>query len=352
MTLPTDYQRYIHTSRYARWIDEENRRETWEETVDRYINFFANRQSDPDVIGDDIRDAILNLEVMPSMRCLMTAGKALDRDNVAGYNCSYRAVDDIRAFDEIMYVLLCGTGVGFSVERQYIGKLPDVAEEFHETDTTIVVKDSKIGWASSYRELVSLLYGGKVPKWDVSKVRPAGARLKTFGGRASGPEPLEELFNFTIGVFKNAKGRKLNSLECHDLVCKVADIVVVGGVRRSALISLSNLTDERMRTAKHDLWYVDENGEPKSSQPQRDLANNSVCYTETPDISVFLAEAKGLYESRSGERGIFNRKAAQRTAERSGRRGIKKVIVTLDDGSKQELAGDTYAKSLKVGDTI
>ena len=246
------------------------------------------------------------------MRCMMTAGDALERDNVAGYNCSYRAVDDLRAFDEIMYVLLCGTGVGFSVERQYISKLPDVAEEFYDSDTTIVVADSKIGWASSFRELLSLLYGGKIPKWDTSKVRPAGSRLKTFGGRASGPEPLEDLFNFTVEVLRNAAGRKLTSIECHDIVCKVADIVVVGGVRRSALISLSNLTDERMRVAKSGQWW-DEN-------PQRALANNSVCYTETPDVGIFLKEWRSLYESKSGERGIFNREASRRIAERNGRR--------------------------------
>jgi ribonucleoside-diphosphate reductase alpha chain len=316
--LPTDYQQYIATSRYARWLEDENRRETWDETVDRYINFFDSKYSgtygmdEHGLIQGEVRDAILNLEVMPSMRCLMTAGKALERDNVAGYNCSYRAVDDTRAFDEIMYVLLCGTGVGFSVERQYTNNLPTVAEEFHDTDTTIVVKDSKIGWATAYRELISLLYGGKIPKWDMSKIRPAGSRLKTFGGRASGPEPLEELFVFTVEVFKGAQGRKLNSLECHDIVCKVADIVVVGGVRRSALISLSNLTDERMRGAKAGQWWDD--------NPQRALANNSVSYTERPDCAVFLKEITNLYESKSGERGIFSRPAAKRTAERNGRR--------------------------------
>ena len=311
-----DFQRYIHKSRYARWLDEEGRRETWEETVDRYVQFFKDREADnsniPNGTWDSIRNTILNLDVMPSMRCLMTAGKALERDNVAGYNCAYRAVDDIRAFDEIMYVLLCGTGVGFSVERQYISDLPMVAEEIHTSGTTIVVSDSKIGWASAYRELISLLYAGKIPRWDMSRVRPAGARLKVFGGRASGPEPLEELFNFTVEVFTNAKGRRLNSLECHDLVCKVADIVVVGGVRRSALISLSNLTDDRLRAAKSGQWWVD--------SPQRALANNSVCYTETPDVGAFLKEWTALIESKSGERGLFNRVASQKIAERNGRR--------------------------------
>ena len=308
-----DYQHYIHTSRYARWLEKEKRRETWNETVGRYINFFGDRfDSISDGDWDTLRNSILTLQVMPSMRCLMTAGKALERDNVAGYNCAYRAIDDIRACDEIMYILLCGTGVGFSVERKCINELPIIAEEFYETDTTIVVADSKIGWASSYRELISLLYGGKIPKWDVSKIRPAGSRLKTFGGRASGPEPLIELFEFTVSIFKEASGRRLTSLECHDLVCKIADIVVVGGVRRSALISLSNLTDERLRGAKSGAWWND--------NPQRALANNSVCYTELPDIGIFLKEWESLYASKSGERGIFNREASRRVAERNGRR--------------------------------
>ena len=312
-----NYATYIATSKYARWLEDEGRRETWFETVQRYINFFSDRLPE-DVDGKtlaefgELQGAIHDLEVMPSMRCLMTAGKALERDNVAGYNCAYRAVDDIRAFDEIMYILLCGTGVGFSVERQYIADLPAVAEEFYESDTVLQVKDSKIGWASAYRQLVALLYAGDIPKWDMSKIRPAGARLKTFGGRASGPEPLVDLFKFTVEVFTHAKGRKLTSIECHDLVCKVADIVVVGGVRRSALISLSNLTDERMRVAKSGQWWAE--------NPQRQLANNSVCYTEKPDIGIFMKEWQSLYESKSGERGIFSRPAATRVAERNGRR--------------------------------
>jgi ribonucleoside-triphosphate reductase len=308
-----DYQTYIHKSRYARWLDDKGRRETWDETVARYINFFKDRIDPSDSAAlEECAQAIRALEVMPSMRCLMTAGKALERDNVSGYNCSYRAVDDIRAFDEIMYVLLCGTGVGFSVERQYVSDLPVVAENFHDSDSTIIVPDSKIGWASAYRELISLLYAGKVPRWDLSRIRPSGARLKTFGGRASGPEPLEELFNFTVEVFRNAEGRRLSSLECHDLVCKVADIVVVGGVRRSALIGLSNLTDDRLRGAKAGQWWID--------APQRALANNSVCYTEKPDAGAFLKEWTNLYESKSGERGIFNRVASQNIAARNGRR--------------------------------
>ncbi len=302
--LPTDYQSFIHKSRYARWREDLKRRETWEETVDRLINFWIGKFPEQEkALKNILRPAILNLEVMPSMRSLMTAGRALDRDNVAGYNCSYVAVEDTRVFDEIMYVLMCGTGVGFSAERQYVSKLPIIAEEMDETETTIIVSDSKRGWSNAYRQLVSLLYQGQVPKWDTSRVRPAGARLKTFGGRASGPEPLEDLFRFTVEVFKNAKGRRLSSIECHDLVCKVADIVVVGGVRRSALISLSNLSDQRMRVAKSGEWWID--------NPQRALANNSVAYTERPDPIVFIEEWKGLVESKSGERGIFNREASE-----------------------------------------
>jgi ribonucleoside-diphosphate reductase alpha chain len=246
------------------------------------------------------------------MRSLMTAGKALDRDNIAGYNCSYLPIDDVRAFDEAMYILMCGTGVGFSVERQFISKLPFIADEFHPSDTVIKVADSRVGWATSFRELIALLYSGKIPKWDVSNVRPSGAKLKTFGGRASGPEPLVELFKFAVALFKRAAGRRLNSLECHDLVCKVADIVVVGGVRRSALISLSNLTDERLRTAKSGQWW--------ESDPQRTLSNNSVAYTEKPDVGIFMREWHSLYTSKSGERGIFNRVAAQKKAAENGRR--------------------------------
>jgi len=314
--LETQYQQYIHKSRYARWRDDLGRRETWQETVDRYVDYFLARQplkkKDADTLNREIRDAISNLKVMPSMRCMMTAGTALDRDNIAGFNCSYVAVDNPRVFDEIMYVLMCGTGVGFSVERQYISKLPEIAEEFHETDTVINVADSKIGWAKAFRELVSMLYAGQIPKWNTDKVRPAGSRLRTFGGRASGAQPLIDLFRFTVEVFRNAAGRRLTSLECHDITCKVADIVVVGGVRRSALISLSNLTDERMRSAKSGAWWED-NG-------QRALANNSVCYTEKPDIGIFMREWVSLYESKSGERGIFNREAAKRAAGKSGRR--------------------------------
>jgi len=302
MSKMNNYQKYIHASRYARYLPEEKRRETWEETVSRYIDFFKGRHDGYHVPWDELQEAILDLEVMPSMRCLMTAGEALERDNVAGYNCSYVAVDNPRVFDEVLYVLMCGTGVGFSVERQYINKLPEVAEEFNETDTTIKVADSKIGWARALKETIGLLYQGEIPKWDVSGVRPAGAILKTFGGRSSGAEPLLELFNFAVGVFQGAAGRKLTSLEVHDLVCKIAEVVVCGGVRRSALISLSNLTDQRMRDAKSGEWYY--------AEPQRALANNSVSYTERPDMGIFMSEWQSLYKSKAGERGIFSREAA------------------------------------------
>jgi ribonucleoside-triphosphate reductase len=304
------YQQYIHKSRYARYLDEENRRETWEETVMRYVSFWGNELSTED--KGELYTAILNMEVMPSMRCMMTAGPALARDNVAGFNCSYLPIDSPRSFDELMYILLNGTGVGFSVERDYVNQLPEVADTFHDTESTIVVSDSKIGWASSFRELISLLYAGKIPKCDLTRVRPAGARLKTFGGRASGPQPLADLFNFSVELFKGAAGRKLTSLECHDLVCKIADIVVVGGVRRSALISLSNVTDNRMANAKNGEWYI--------TNGQRALANNSAVYSERPDFDTYSSEMKRLYESKSGERGIFSRIAAQKVAAKNERR--------------------------------
>lgn len=304
------YQQYIHKSRYARYLDDENRRETWEETVMRYVSFWGNELNTED--KGELYTAILNMEVMPSMRCMMTAGPALARDNVAGFNCSYLPIDSPRSFDELMYILLNGTGVGFSVERDYVNQLPEVADTFHDTESTIVVADSKIGWASSFRELISLLYAGKIPKCDLTRVRPAGARLKTFGGRASGPQPLADLFNFSVELFKGAAGRKLTSLECHDLVCKIADIVVVGGVRRSALISLSNVTDNRMANAKNGEWYI--------TNGQRALANNSAVYSERPDFDTYSSEMKRLYESKSGERGIFSRIAAQKVAAKNERR--------------------------------
>ena len=319
--LPTSYQEFIHLSRYSRWLPEKKRRETWDETVSRYFNFFKEHLDElhkykvTDKLKKELEAAVLSTQVMPSMRCLMTAGEALKRENIAGYNCSYVAVDRVHAFDEILYVLMNGTGVGFSVERQYISQLPIIADQFHMTDTTITVADSKLGWAKALKELIGMLYIGQIPRWDLSKVRPAGAPLKTFGGRASGPEPLESLFNFTVNIFKNAPGRKLSSIECHDLVCKIAEVVVVGGVRRSALISLSNLSDDRMRHAKSGQWWND-NG-------QRALANNSACYTEKPDIGIFMDEWKALYESKSGERGIFNRESANKQADKNGRRTVE-----------------------------
>lgn len=307
-----DYQHYIHQSRYARFNDELGRRETWPETVGRYVDNVVRPVLKNKELEDALQRAIVNMNVMPSMRGLMTAGPALERDNVAIFNCAYLPVDHPRAFDEAMYVLMCGTGVGFSVERQYISKLPEVAPEMHENDTTIVVRDSKIGWATATKELLSLLYAGQIPKWDVSKVRPSGARLKTFGGRASGPEPLVSFFKFAVQTFRNAAGRRLTSLECHDLMCKIGETVVVGGVRRSAMISLSNLSDGRMAGAKSGQWW--------EHNPHRSLSNNSVCYTEKPDFPAFLSEWKTMYDSYSGERGIFNRVAAKKQAGTSGRR--------------------------------
>ena len=316
--LPTQYQQFIHLSRYSRWMPEENRRETWEETVSRYFTFFESylqkmhKYKLTDKLQNQLKDYILDLKIMPSMRCLMTAGEALEKENIAGYNCSYVAVDRPQAFDEILYILMNGTGVGFSVDRQSVNNLPDVAEEFHPSDTKIIVADSKLGWAKAFKELLAMLYHGQVPKWDLSKVRPAGAPLKTFGGRASGPEPLDDLFKFSVKVMRSAAGRKLTSLECHDIICKIAEVVVVGGVRRSALISLSNLSDDRMRAAKTGRWW--------ETEPQRALANNSAIYTETPDMGIFLKEWRSLYDSKSGERGIFNRDAAVRVASENGRR--------------------------------
>jgi ribonucleoside-triphosphate reductase len=319
--LPTTYQEFIHLSRYSRWLPEEGRRETWDETVARYFDFFTEHLKETvnfdltKSLRDELEQAVLGLRVMPSMRCVMTAGEALKRENIAGYNCSYVAVDRPQAFDEILYILMNGTGVGFSVERQYVNELPSIADEFHSTDTTITVADSKMGWAKAFKELVGMLYIGQIPRWNLSKIRPSGAPLKTFGGRASGPEPLESLFNFAVTIFQNAAGRKLTSLEAHDIVCKIAEVVVVGGVRRSALISLSNLSDDRMRHAKSGQWW-NENG-------QRALANNSACYSEKPDIGIFMDEWKALYDSKSGERGIFNRESAVWMASKNGRRNTE-----------------------------
>ena len=309
--LPTDYQSFIHKSRYAKYFDGKGR-ENWDETVSRYMENIVRPIAGDDSYITQIEEAILNLEIMPSMRSMMTAGAAAARDNTCMYNCSYVAVDKPTRFDEAMFILLCGTGVGFSVERQYISKLPEVPEQLFDSETTIVVKDSKEGWAKAFRQLLALLWTGEIPKWDVSKVRPAGARLKTFGGRASGPAPLVELFNFAVTTFKGAQGRKLSSMECHDLMCFIGQIVVVGGVRRSAMISLSNLSDDRMRHAKSGQWW--------ETAAHRALANNSVAYTEKPDIETFMREWTALVESKSGERGVFNREASQKQAAKYSRR--------------------------------
>ena len=309
------YQEYIAASRYARFQDDKQRRETWAETVDRYVDYIFTRTpaiQDKTELRNEIFDAIHNLDLMPSMRAMMTAGKSADRDNTCVYNCSYLPVDDPKSFDEAMFILLCGTGVGFSVESKYISNLPEVPEKLFESEHTIVVHDSKEGWAKSLRLLIANLYAGEVPKWDVSAIRPAGARLKTFGGRASGPEPLVDLFKFTVATFKHAAGRRLNSLECHDLMCKIGEVVVVGGVRRSAMISLSDLDDERIRHAKAGPWW--------ETAPHRALANNSAVYSETPTVGKFMEEWLSLYNSHSGERGIFNREAAKNTVAKYGHR--------------------------------
>ena len=320
------YRNFIHISRYARWIEEENRRETWVETVDRLMDFMKNHlvnnygYKDNAPIFDEIRNSIINHKIMPSMRALMTAGPALERDNIAAYNCSFIAVDSPRAFDEAMYVLMNGTGVGFSVEQKYTDQLPIVAEQLFPTGTTIVVEDSKLGWAKAYKELVALLYQGQIPNWDMSKVRPAGARLKTFGGRASGPDPLEALFSFTVDTFKGSAGRRLKPVEAHDIMCKIGEVVVVGGVRRSALISLSNLDDFEMAKAKSGQWWED--------NAQRALANNSAVYNMKPNTAQFLREWRNLYESKSGERGIYNLDSVRKHVDNFQRRDSSKVAGT------------------------
>jgi ribonucleoside-triphosphate reductase (thioredoxin) len=325
-SISDPYRNFIHVSRYARWMEDKNRRETWAETVDRYIGFMKNHlvenygYEENQIIFSQVRDAILNHKIMPSMRALMTAGPALERDHIAAYNCSFIAVDSPRSFDEAMYILMNGTGVGFSVEQKYIEQLPVVAEQLFPTATTIIVEDSKLGWAKSYKELIALLYQGQVPNWDMSKVRPAGARLKTFGGRASGPEPLDSLFRFTVDTFKKAAGRRLKPIEAHDIMCKVGEVVVVGGVRRSALISLSNLDDFEMAKAKSGNWW--------ESEPQRALANNSAVYNAKPNTAQFLREWRNLYESKSGERGIYNMDSVRKHIDRFDRRDSSKVLGT------------------------
>ncbi len=318
--LPTDYQNFIALSRYARWKEDEQRRETWAETVQRYFDYMEGHLSSnhnyklTKDLRSELEEAVLNQSIMPSMRALMTSGPALDRCHVGGYNCSYVPVDNPRAFDETMYILMCGTGVGFSVERNAVECLPFINESFHNTETVIKVGDSRPGWAKSLKELIAMLYTGQIPKFDVSEVRPAGARLKTFGGRASGPQPLIELFDFCIEKFKGAAGRRLYPIECHDIMCKIGEVVVVGGVRRSALISLSNLNDDQMAHAKSGKWWENEG--------QRALANNSVAYKYKPEMGTFMREWLSLYDSKSGERGIFNREAAKKQATKNGRRDI------------------------------
>ena len=322
MTQMTPYQTYIAKSRYSRYLDDKGRREHWPETVYRYLAFMSKHLHEKhgyivdSTLHDRLYNAIVNLDVMPSMRSLMTAGDALERQNVAGYNCSYLPIDDPKAFDEAMYILLCGTGVGFSVERKYVNRLPEIPEKLYESNTVVHVKDSKEGWAKALRQVMALLWAGEVPKWDVSNVRAAGTRLKTFGGRASGPEPLVELFKYVVAKFKGATGRKLHSIEAHDILCKIGEVVVVGGVRRSAMISLSDLDDDRMAHAKAGNWW-DGNG-------QRALANNSAVYDVKPDVGQFMREWSNIYESHSGERGIFNRYASEAQAAKNGRRVLGK----------------------------
>ena len=329
--LPTDYQNFIALSRYARWKDDEQRRETWVETVGRYFDYMGNHLSSKHnyvltkALREKLSDSIMSLGVMPSMRALMTAGIALDRCHVAGYNCSYIPVDSPRSFDECMYILMCGTGVGFSVERENVDKLPVVNEHFENSTTVITVADSRPGWARALRELIAMLYVGQIPSLDVSQVRPAGARLKTFGGRASGPQPLVDLYNFCVAIFKKAAGRRLYPIECHDIMCKIGEVVVVGGVRRSALISLSNLGDDQMRHAKSGQWWENEG--------QRALANNSVAFKGKPEMGTFMREWTALYESKSGERGIFNRESAINQAAKNKRRKyalVEKPVLPLD----------------------
>lgn len=325
-SISDPYKNFIHVSRYSRWLEEKGRRETWVETVDRYMTFMRDhlvknyKYNENDIKFDEVREAILNHRVMPSMRAMMTAGAALERDHISSYNCSFIAVDSLRAFDEAMYILMNGTGVGFSVEQKYVSELPVIAEELYPTNTTIVVEDSKLGWAKSYKELIGLLVTGQIPNWDMSKVRPAGARLKTFGGRASGPEPLNDLFKFTVEQFKVAKGRRLKPIEAHDIMCKVGEVVVVGGVRRSALISLSNLDDFEMAKAKSGQWW--------ETEGQRSLANNSAVYNMKPNTAQFLREWRNLHESKSGERGIYNMDSVRKHVDKFGRRDSSKIAGT------------------------
>ena len=344
--LPSLYQEIIAYSRYSKYLPDLKRRETWEETVDRLITYLKSKTNlsinithgdeVDDPIYEELREAILNLEVMSSMRLMMSAGEACDRDNIAAYNCSYLAVNNKRAFSEALYILMNGTGVGFSCERQEVAKLPTIPETIKDTDDLLIIGDSKLGWAKAYKKLISNLYEGESPRFDYSNIRPAGARLKTFGGRASGPEPLKRLFAFTVETFRGAVGRKLNSLEVHDIMCMVGEIVVVGGVRRSALISLSNLSDRRMREAKSGAWY--------ETAPWRGLANNSVAYTEKPDAETFMEEWLSLVRSKSGERGIFNRIASLNQARKWGRRSTSYTF-ELEDGTSKTFRANEQVKT-------
>lgn len=307
----TPFQSFIFISRYSRWLPSHNRRESWDECVDRWWNYFTDKV--PTLAErPDVKEAILNLEVLPSMRSLMTAGIALDHDNTCLYNCSYLPIESVDSFAELFVILMNGTGTGYSVERQYTDKLPTVANKIVKNfDKVIVVEDSKEGWGNALKTLFNDLYSGKHPKWDLSKVRPSGARLKTFGGRASGPAPLDNLFKFLVKVFYNAQGRKLSALECHDTCCAIANAVIVGGVRRSAMISLSDLGDREIAMCKSGAWW--------EQAGFRSYANNSAVYRGKPPMGQFLEEWTSLYNSHSGERGMINRRALQEQAVKWGR---------------------------------
>jgi len=312
------YRQFISLSRYARWKDEELRRETWDETVHRFISFMRNHLKEntsyelEESLEDELYQAIYMHEVMPSMRLLMTAGEPVEIDNICAYNCSYLAINRPQAFDEVLYILMNGTGVGFSVEKEDVDKLPEIPADIEKVDRTIIVGDSKLGWAKAFRQLLESLWNGEEVSVDYSKIRPMGSRLKTFGGRASGPDPLKKLFGFTVDTFREAAGRHLKPIEVHDIVCKIGSCVEVGGVRRSALISLSDLNDADLRVAKTGEWWRE-----KSFRSQ---ANNSAVYEGKPSMGQFMEEWVSLYNSKSGERGIFNRDACRTVISRNGRR--------------------------------
>lgn len=318
MYIDDVYQQFIHLSRYARWRDDLGRRESWSETVERYVDYMAEKVSRDtdfevtDVLKEDLRESILNRDVLPSMRALMTAGPALERENIAGYNCSYLAVDHPRSFDEALYILMNGTGVGYSVEQQDVTQLPSIPMRNDEDIVMFTVPDSKRGWAEALKHVLDCLYEGRMPAWDLSQIREAGARLKTFGGRASGPEPLNDLLRFVMRVFYFAQGRKLTPLEAHEIMCKIGEVVVVGGVRRSALICLTDLDDLEMRDAK--------NGKFWETKPHLSLANISAVYDKKPSRYDFDKEFDALVASGSGERGIFSRYGAKAAAKEINRK--------------------------------